>query len=111
VLYGFAGNDKLSGGAGNDFIDGGQGNDTLTGGTGNDTFYFRSGDGIDTITDFTHGGDVIDLHGYGVTSFSALQAFMAQVGSNTVITFDAQDQITLHNVQMAQLSSADFLFS
>jgi hypothetical protein len=114
TLYGHAGNDTLNGAGGNDYLNGGTGNDMLTGGAGDDRFYFQTGDGQDTITDFTPGnasGDVIELHGYGVTSFAALQPFMSQSGGDTVIAFDDQNHIVLHNVTMAQLNSGDFLFS
>ena len=114
MLYGHAGNDALSAGGGNDYLNGGTGNDTLTGGAGDDRFVFRTGDGFDTITDFSPGsgsGDTIELHGYDVTSFAALQPLMSQVGADTVIQFDVENQIVLHNVTMAQLNSGDFLFS
>jgi Ca2+-binding RTX toxin-like protein len=114
VLYGFAGNDTLSGGGGNDILIGGHGNDILTGGAGDDTFVFASGDGLDTITDFTPTGpsaDVISLHGYGVTTFAALQADMTQIGPDTLIAFDAQNHITLQNVTIAQLNAGDFILS
>lgn len=35
---------------------------------------------------------------------------MTQVGADTVITFDADDTITLHNVQMSSLHASDFVF-
>ncbi|HEY4942199.1 MAG TPA: calcium-binding protein, partial [Rhizomicrobium sp.] len=114
VLYGHAGNDTLSGGGGNDYLNGGTGNDMLVGGAGDDRFVFRTGDGLDTITDFTPGnasGDLIDLHGYGVLTFTALQAFMTQSGADTVIAFDDQNHIVLHNVTMAQLNAGDFVLS
>jgi len=114
ILYGHAGNDTLDGGGGNDYLNGGAGNDILTGGAGNDHFVFKFGDGLDTITDFTPangGGDIIELHGYGVTSFSALQSLMTQVGPNIVIAFDDQNHITLDNVTIAQLHSGDFILS
>ena len=114
MLYGHGGNDTLDGAGGNDVLNGGAGNDTLTGGAGDDRFVFRFGDGLDTITDFAPGnssGDLIDLHGYGVTSFTALQAFMTQQGADTVIAFDGQNQILLHNVTMSALGSGDFVFS
>jgi Ca2+-binding RTX toxin-like protein len=60
------GNNKLEGGAGNDTLVGGWGRDTMTGGDGADRFVFTSakdylGSGWDTITDFQHGIDKIDL--------------------------------------------------
>jgi len=75
---------------------------------------FRTGDGLDTITDFTAGdssGDVIDLHDYGVLTFTALQAFMTQVGADTVIAFDDFNHIVLHNVAKVHLNAADFVLT
>ncbi len=48
-LLGGAGNDTLHGGAGNDVLSGGAGNDLLNGGAGNDVYFFKRGDGHDTI--------------------------------------------------------------
>lgn len=113
VLIGGAGSDSLIGGAGDDVITGGAGIDTLGGGAGNDTFIFHVNDGFDTVTDFVAGdssGDVIDLAGYAIDSFAALQPFISQSGGDTTIALDASDHITLHNVQMAQLNTGDFMF-
>jgi Ca2+-binding RTX toxin-like protein len=61
---GFA--DRLTGGAGDDTITGGAGNDKLAGGAGADTFAFAApGDGIDIITDFTVGQDVLQISAAG----------------------------------------------
>lgn len=114
VLYGHDGNDTLGGGGGNDLLAGGRGNDMLSGGTGDDRFVFKTGDGLDTITDFTPGntgGDVIDLHGYGVTTFAALQGLMSQIGSDIVIAFDDFNHIVLQQVALAQLNAGDFILS
>ena len=108
-LFGHAGNDTLVGGAGNDVLSGGAGNDTLSGGTGDDRFVFHNGDGLDTITDFA-AGDVIDLGGYDATDFAGVHALMSQVGSDTLITFDPANVITLHNVTVSQLNGGDFVF-
>jgi Ca2+-binding RTX toxin-like protein len=59
----------LVGGAGDDVLRGGRGNDLLTGGEGDDTFVFNKSDvvlkgeavGVDTITDFGVGHDVLDI--------------------------------------------------
>lgn len=60
VIFGGKGNDYISGGQGwdridgglgDDFINGGNGNDILKGGMGDDTYFFKKGDGMDTISD------------------------------------------------------------
>jgi Ca2+-binding RTX toxin-like protein len=61
-LEGGTGDDELFGGVGNDTLSAGLGNDTLTGGTRADVFLFGSvADGVDTITDFVIGSDLISL--------------------------------------------------
>ena len=60
VLSGKRGNDTLLGEGGNDRLVGGVGDDILTGGDGADRFYrWRSGTGVDTITDFQVGEDLL----------------------------------------------------
>lgn len=51
ILSGGAGSDHIYGGAGGDIIYGNDGNDVLNGGEGNDTYYFKPGDGADTLID------------------------------------------------------------
>jgi len=78
-LVGGAGDDLLDGGNGEDTLRGGLGTDTLTGGNGPDIFVFASGEGIDTITDFSLGTDKIGLTGgltFGNLSFSGNQILM-----------------------------------
>jgi Ca2+-binding RTX toxin-like protein len=69
-VFGEEGNDSLLGGLGNDILGGGDGNDSLTGGPGNDlltgdvgrdrfSFQNPKDGGVDTITDFTTGQDLI----------------------------------------------------
>jgi VCBS repeat-containing protein len=48
-LLGEGGNDTLMGGDGNDYLEGGPGNDFMDGGAGDNTFYFKAGDGFDTV--------------------------------------------------------------
>jgi len=61
TLLGGVGNDILEGGNGDDSLIGGPGNDRQTGGVGRDRFSFQSpkDGGVDTITDFTPGQDLI----------------------------------------------------
>src|SRR4028119_321665 len=61
VLNGGLGNDILSGGKGSDNLNGGLGNDNLVGGAGNDVFVLGAGLGVDTISDFTDGQDILQL--------------------------------------------------
>jgi Ca2+-binding RTX toxin-like protein len=62
IVSGGTGIDNINGGDGDDSITGGAGNDFLTGGSGIDTFIWLEGDsGVDEITDFTVGEDVIDI--------------------------------------------------
>ena len=63
-LFGLAGKDAISGGTGDDTISGGLGADTLTGGTGADHFRFdviETATNKDTIKDFVHGTDKIEI--------------------------------------------------
>ena len=73
-MLGSAGNDYLDGGKGNDILDGGSGDDQLFGGKGHDTFVFApvEPDGLppgnDTILDFVHGQDRVDLTAFDITA-------------------------------------------
>jgi Ca2+-binding RTX toxin-like protein len=121
-LNGGLGNDRLGGGDGADVLIGGLGNDQLTGGLHADTFLFATrpygpSSGVDVITDFRVGEDVLQFHsgywGYGgVDSLDDLT--FSQAGSDTVISFGYAESITLRNVDMEQLLShaaTDFLFT
>lgn len=56
----------IVGNSGNNALTGGAGSDTLTGNAGSDTFVFTSkNDGLDTITDFTHGTDFLGIAASG----------------------------------------------
>ncbi|MGE3712500.1 MAG: calcium-binding protein, partial [Hyphomicrobiaceae bacterium] len=69
VIVGSTKDDHLTGGKGDDVIRGGRGNDILSGGLGDDTFLYNKSDvvlrgehvGVDVITDFGVGHDVLDL--------------------------------------------------
>jgi len=114
-LFGRGGNDTLDGGAGKDFLYGGAGNDTLTGGADQDAFIFQySGNGPvdighDVVTDFTDGQDQIQVDHTIFADFASVQSHMQQVGNDVVITVDANNSITLSNVNINSLSANDFL--
>ena len=110
-LFGGEGRDTLRGGEGNDRLCGGTGTDTLTGGAGADTFFYRGGDGSDTITDFSDGEDKIDLRGLeDISGFEDLST--VQLGS--FVTIDLHDHggrtIALENFDIQDLDATDFLF-
>ncbi|MGX1788181.1 calcium-binding protein [Bosea sp. NPDC055332] len=103
----------MVGGAGDDILTGGRGDNRLTGGSGSDVFVFASGFGKDTITDFVAGSgatDVIQIDDAVFADLSAVLAAATQVGADTVITYDANNMITLKNVTKANLHADDFQF-
>ncbi len=109
VLDGGAGADTLSGGAGADTLVGSIGSDVLTGGAGEDMFRFASGDGADTIADFTDGEDRIDLEAYDLAGgFAGLN--LRQSGQDVVVELGGGDRITLTGVGLSTLDATDFLF-
>ncbi len=112
-VAGTDGNDIIAGTSGNDTILAGLGNDTITTGGGNDTISFRPGFGKDSVADFQVGSgslDVIELANSLFTDFEDVLASAAQVGSDTLITYDAENTITLKNVAMTSLHQDDFRF-
>jgi hypothetical protein len=109
-LKGNQGADHLSGGRGDDRLDGGADNDTLEGGAGADVFMFKRHHGVDRITDFTQGEDVIDLRFLGqggIKRFANLE--MAQVGEDVVIR-TRLGEIWLSDTALGAMDGGDFLF-
>ncbi len=96
-LNGSAGRDILVGTAGDDVLTGGAGADTLTGGGGRDRFVYASLlDGVDTLTDFQSGNDLLVLapllQSLGIASANPLAdgvVTCAASGANAVIGIDA----------------------
>jgi Ca2+-binding RTX toxin-like protein len=94
-ISGGAGNDRISGGAGNDHISAGVGRDVLSGGLGVDVFVFTAltDTGLnaptrDSITDFTHGADKINLH-----AFMAGGAFVGTLTGGRQVAYNAATHI------------------
>jgi Ca2+-binding RTX toxin-like protein len=101
------GNDYIRGGQGQDIIAGGEGDDRLRGGRDSDTFYFRTGDGMDTIVDFDTSGrrqDVIRI--LDVEEISELT--VRQRHGDVVIEFGGEDKIILRHVDLDDLSPRNF---
>ena len=113
-LSGGASDDVLEGMAGNDVLTGNGGDDTLAGGTGSDTFVFKAGDtGHDSVTDFTAGAGTDDILSFETALFADFASVLAaatDVGSDTVITIDANTSIELQGVLTANLHADDFQF-
>src|SRR5215207_494544 len=108
------GDDNLVGGLGNDTLFAGSGSDYLQGDAGNDIFVFDAQFETSSVIDFTSGagvGDVIQFNGGVFTDFANLLAHAVQNGTNTVITSDGGDTLTLANVVRASLVSDDFVFA
>ncbi|NER32206.1 MAG: lysophospholipase, partial [Symploca sp. SIO1C4] len=107
-IVGSAFNDVLKGDNNANIIDGGKGDDLFTGLGGSDTFILRSGDGIDTITDFEDGIDFLGLTD-GLT-FGALNITQG-TGENqndTLIKTGNETLAWLNNVQFTSITEADF---
>ena len=111
------GNDSLYGGSGDDILIGGRGSgsDVLSGGLGDDVFIFHRGFGTDTISDFDvfDSTDIIDVS--RISDFDGFEDLMenhvTQVGADTLIEDGNGNSILLENVNSADLSADDFLFS
>ena len=115
TLTGGAGDDVLTGGAGDDIVTGGAGDDIVSGGTagtgdGADHFVFAPDSGNDEIVDFNAGsGDIIDIAGYGFSSFEQLQeeGRITVMDGQTHITLGDNDSIEVHETG---LTADDFMF-
>ena len=108
-LFGGAGDDVLVGGNGDDRLVGGAGDDTLTGGAGADVFVFEPHHGADTITDFMHGEDLIDLMEIaGVARFGDVR--LRTVGGATVmdLTRYGGGVIRLEDTAVSDFGAGDF---
>lgn len=135
LLEGLGGRDTLSGGMGDDVLSGGRDADVLTGGTGSDTFRFAgvyaADAGVDTIRDFVHGTDHIELEYYyyvalgsgpfdpasfvaGTKATSASEHLIYNA-ANQVLYYDAdgngaQNQIAIARFEGAvNVTAADFV--
>jgi Ca2+-binding RTX toxin-like protein len=108
-----SGNDSLIGSSVANILIASTGNDDMTGGGDADKFVFASGDGTDTIQDFSIAeGDIIDLS--AVTqfdNFADLEEHMVQVGSNVEISDGAGDKITLADITLGNLTASQFAFA
>lgn len=120
ILFGDDGNDRITGGVGDDLIRGGAGADVLTGNEGADRFIFdnrtdsRAGGGVrDTILDFQHGADKIDVSALGLSfdrlSFLVTKGGLIIYGDLTGNGFDYGD-FGLKLAHTSNVTVTDFIF-
>ena len=132
VLKSGGGRDDLLGGRGRDQLFGGLGADHLTGGQGMDVFVFRTaaeagkGAARDTIVDFAHGIDKIDISAIDANTnragnqgfdFIGHDAFSSTAGEihlkNGIVSGDRDDDgsadFSIGIANLAQLSQSDFI--
>ncbi|RRV10121.1 mannuronan epimerase [Pseudomonas sp. v388] len=133
LILGLGGNDTIRAGAGADIIDGGAGRDSLYGGDGADTFRYTNvqdsyrdydaggATATDTIYDFTHGEDKIDVSalgflGLGDGSNGTLYLSLNAAGDKTYIKSSQADadgnrfEIALSGNYLNTLTADDFVF-
>ncbi|KZK94603.1 Poly(beta-D-mannuronate) C5 epimerase 2 [Pseudovibrio sp. W74] len=103
---------KLRGTDGTDTIAGTQNDDLLVGGEGSDTFTFTNQTfGYDQIMDFEAGAfsdDVIRFDRDIFSDFDAVIAAASDDGTDTVITLDDDNSVTLKGVLKSDLHQDDF---
>ncbi len=79
-----------------------------------DTFDYSGSFGHNTIAGFVSAGtthDIISFASDDFANYAAVQAHMAQVGADVVITLDAGDTIVLLHQTLAHLVAHDFAFT
>ncbi|MEM7723661.1 MAG: calcium-binding protein, partial [Pseudomonadota bacterium] len=109
-------NNTLIGTDGADVVAGGLGVDRLSGKAGADTFVFVDADtGVDVVTDFEFGNDVLDVSDWGATSLADLTIVSTQTGSTYEVNVSYNGEaLKLTGVSSANanaLAADDFLFA
>lgn len=119
-LVGLVGNDWVEGGFGADIIDdgegvdilnGGGGIDAISGGMGADTIVFTGAFGVDRITDWENGIDLIYFSDHHVFDFfEDVMAVATQFGDNVKIEFNSSNKLIINDVDLADLEAGGFIF-
>ncbi len=107
LLFGGKGDDSLNGGEGNDTLVGGLGADLLIGGAGRDVFVLGTGAGIDTISQFQKGEDLIGLS-RGLT-FSQLRVNPTPTAIAIELASTGEVLATIPGIQIIALTATDFI--
>lgn len=84
------------------------GDDVLVGGAKGDLFKVAAGNGSDAILNFKPGSDVIQLSGYGVTSFAQLQTLATQSGADVKLSFANGESLVIRDTALSSLTAYDF---
>ncbi len=84
------------------------GDDVLVGGAGADLFKVAAGNGSDAIMNFKPGSDLIQLGGYGVSTFAQLQAVATQSGADVKLGFANGETLVIRDVALSSLTAYDF---
>lgn len=110
-LSGLSGDDLLRGGDGDDTIVGGGGDDLLRGGNGNDSFVLKSGEGADTILDFSDGQDLIQVSGDLLFSDLVITQGTGDNANDTSISIGNEDELLaiVSGVQANDITSDDII--
>lgn len=110
--FGNAGVNAVIGNALGNNLGGGGGDDLLIGSGGSDTFFWTGTTaGRDTITDFAVADEKVVVSTSMFGNFAVVLNNAAQVGADTVITYDAGNFLTLKNVAKGDLTAGNFVFS
>ena len=84
---------------------------SFTGEAGVDTFNFQQGFATTNINNFDPLNDVIQFNPVLFANYNAVLPNIKQVGVDTVITYNANETITLASVTASSLSQTNFKFS
>ena len=103
--------DVIIGNDGANRLEGLSGDDELTGGLNADVFVFGPADtpSNDTVSDYADGEDLFDVSAFGFSNLGDIG--VAQQGNDTVLTFAADNTVTLANVDAGDIDAGDFLFT
>ncbi|MEM6526387.1 MAG: DUF4114 domain-containing protein [Bacteroidota bacterium] len=114
LLQGTIGDDTLTGTSVSDRIIGFAGHDTITTDSGNDVIVYNStGEGVDTITDFTLGKDQIDLTAIlgAADPLAGNEISFIENAGNTMMQYNNSDFIVFQDLTVAQMDNSDnFVF-
>jgi hypothetical protein len=78
--------------------------------TGADLFVFQPDNNHDQIMDFEPGKDRIELDGFGFSGFADLASHFQTTADGVLISFDADNDVLVRGVTVAQLTAGDFVF-